>query len=442
MNDITKPLVVRIESTMLCNHRCLYCYNPVERHKIPSAEAKERIRRLVTMINSWGTFDITFTGGEPFLEKDVLYAGIAAVKETNMDFGINTNTTLITSDDAKRLKDAGVASVFASFPCIDKVIFETMTQTPGSYEKALIGFENLANEGIRVSANMVIVKNPVNNIGLIYDTAEMLVRRFGIMRFCTAPVSPSYKEHESHIVSISDIETIFEQMVKVSEDFGIDIRNSRPLPICFLEGMDMKYAKYDLFRGCTIGVVNGMTIDLDGNLKCCPVMSFPIANVFEDSIETIMAKMAMYDGRDTEAFKKIVPEDCAECAILDVCKGGCKTEAMALGQNIKTRSRYKKNIQRDTSLLRMVMADDDLLDGRSFKIRQSIKWRQDSEDMFVLRAEKFALLNKQEFGFFQYLYSLPVFTPSDIAVTNGLDPARLNLFFNKLNKAKALIPIF
>ncbi|MDD5527535.1 MAG: radical SAM protein [Patescibacteria group bacterium] len=441
MVKIINPLVVRIESTMLCNHDCPYCYNPLDAEELSIIEAKKRIRRLVGIINGWGTFDVTFTGGEPFLRKEVLYEGISAVKETEMDFGINTNATLITREDARRLKDLGVASVFASFPCIDKNIFEAMTRTEGSYERALVGFENLAREGIRTSANMVVVKNPVNNIDLVYDTAKMLVERFGILRFCAAPISPRYKEQEAHIVSISDIETIFEQMVKVHEEFGVDIRNSRPLPICFLEGMNEKFAKHDLFRGCTIGVVNGMTVDLNGNLKCCPVMSFPIANVFEDSLKTVMSKMAMYDGSDRESFLKVVPDDCLKCAILDVCKGGCKTEAMAMGKNIKMRSRYKKNVQKDYTLFMKVMTNANLLDGKIFAIRESIKWRKDSEDTFILRAEKFAILNFQEFEFFQHLYSMQSFNPGQIVKDYGLNSEKFNLFLNKLDKAKALVTI-
>lgn len=439
MKDITRPLVVRIESAMPCNHNCFYCYNPTERKELPIVLAKERIRDLVALVASWGTFDLTFTGGEPFINKEVLYEGIAAVKKTNMDFGINTNATLITEEDARRLKDCGVASVFASFPCYKKDKFEAATRIPGSYERACAGFKNLSKYGIRVSANMVVTKNPVQNIEDVYETGKMLYEKFGILRFCTAPISPSYQEQTQHIVSVSDIEKIFEQMVRVSEDFGIDIRNSRPLPICFLEGMDPKFAKYDLFRGCTIGVVNGMTLTLNGDLKCCPVMNTPIANAFNDSLGEIMRIMAKFDGRDAEAFQKIVPSECLDCAILDICKGGCKTEALAMGANIKTRSRYKKNIQKDLSLVRKVMADRDLVNGKRYSIRKSIKWREDPDEMFVIRAEKFALLNKQEFGLFQYLYTLDDFNPLTLIQLHSLNKEKLNLFLNKLDKAKALL---
>ncbi|NMB47835.1 4Fe-4S cluster-binding domain-containing protein [Candidatus Kuenenbacteria bacterium] len=64
---------------MLCNHNCFYCYNPTEHKELSIALAKERIRNLVAMVGNWGTFDITFTGGEPFINKEVLYEGISAV---------------------------------------------------------------------------------------------------------------------------------------------------------------------------------------------------------------------------------------------------------------------------------------------------------------------------------------------------------------------------
>lgn len=439
MIEVKKPLVVRIESTMLCNHKCFYCYNPLQRKVISEDTAIENIKSLVQMLNQWGTFDVTFTGGEPFLQKKVLYAGIEEVKKTDMDYGINTNASLITRDDAKRLKDTGVASLFMSFPSYDEKTFEIITGVKGSYKRVMNGFELLANEGLRITANMVVVKNPINNIAHVYDTAKMLVEKFGIIRFATASVSPSYTEQKKHIVNNNDMIDIFEQMVNVQDDFNIDIRNSRPLPICFLAGMDEKFAKYDLFRGCTIGVVNGMTVDLEGNFKPCPVMNTPIANAFSDSLDEIKAKMSIYDGTNITQLKSISPKECHDCAIFEVCKGGCKTEAIAMGSNIKTRSRYQKNIQSDTSLLKKVMAGKNLIIDTTFNIRESVKWRKDDDDTIIIRGEKFAILNKNEYNFFCYLHSLKGFNPVTLISSLGLNKEKFNLFLNKLDRAKLLL---
>ena len=85
------------------------------------------------------------------------------------------------------------------------------------------------------------------------------------------------------------------------------------------------------------------------------------------------------------------------------------------------------------------MADRDLVNGKRYSIRKSIKWREDPDEMFVIRAEKFALLNKQEFGLFQYLYTLDDFNPLTLIQLHSLNKEKLNLFLNKLDKAKALL---
>ncbi len=439
MIKIEKPLVVRIESTMLCNHKCFYCYNPTCRKAIKNDYAKNNIIKLVNLLNSWGTFDITFTGGEPFLNKEVLYAGIEEVKKTHMDFGINTNASLITKDDAKKLKDFGIASLFVSFPSYDEKTFDLITGVNGSYKNVIRGLHNLSNEGLRIATNMVIVNQPVNNVDHVYKTAQMLVRNFEIIRFCFAPISPNYKDHEKYAVVDDSIQTIFNQIIQISEEFQIDVKNSRPLPICALEKMDKRLAQYDLFRGCTMGVVNGMTIDLDGNFKPCPVMQNPIGNVFEHSLQEIKDRMSAYDGTDTNKLKEVSPDDCIDCKVFEVCKGGCKTEALAVSNCFKTKSKYQGRVQNDTKLLEMIMKDQDLILDYSYIIKPTMKWRQDSKDVFIVRGERFALLNKCEFDILMHLQGLDDFNPLEFVDKHNLSKGKFNVFLNKLCKAKLLI---
>ncbi|MEI7562650.1 MAG: radical SAM protein [bacterium] len=424
---------------MLCNHKCFYCYNPACRKAMKDDYAIGNIIELVKLLNSWGTFDITFTGGEPFINKKVLYAGIEEVKKTHMDFGINTNASLITRDDAKRLKDFGVASLFVSFPSYDEKTFDAITGVNGSYKDVIRGLDNLSNEGLRIATNMVIVNQPVNNVDHVYKTAQMLIRDFEIIRFCFAPISPNYKNHEQYAVVDNSIQTIFDQIIKISEEFKIDVKNSRPLPICALEKMDKRLAQYDLFRGCTMGVVNGMTIDLNGNFKPCPVMQNPIGNVFQHSLQEIKELMSVYDGTDINKLKNVSPDECFDCKVFDVCKGGCKTEALAVSNCFKTKSKYQGHIQDDTRLLEMIMKDQELVLDTPCRIKPTMKWRQDSEDVFIVRGERFALLNKYEFDILNYLQSLDSFNPLDFVKNNNLLTGKFNVFLNKLNKAKLLI---
>ena len=369
MIEIARPLVVRIENTLLCNHRCPYCYNPDERSPhVDQAQAVANMRRLVEIVATWGVFDVNFTGGEPFTNPATLFAGIEAAVSCGLDFGMNTNTALITRERAARLKGYGIATINASFPSVHPATFDAITGRRGSSDRVRAGFANLAANNIRTSANMVVIDGPNNNLGHVYDTGMFLVREYGIHRFNAAPMSPGHASHAPMMISVDDVMSLMQQLMAVNAETGTEVRLSRSMPICFFEGLDEQFGLHDFFRGCTMGPVNGLTLDLQGNIKVCPVMPFGIANAFTDSFETIMEHLAAYDGRSRTMLERLAPPECATCAVFDVCKGGCKTEALALTGDIRHPSRFMRRAQTDSTILQRIRPNLDLLTG-SFRIR-------------------------------------------------------------------------
>ncbi len=437
---IERPLVVRIESTLNCNHRCDYCYNPREKQSLGTIEEQtRRISEIVKTIIDWGVFDITFTGGEPFVNKPTLYSGIDEASKSGVDYSINTNATLINDDDAQKLKDTGVTSLFVSFPSHREDIFDANVGIKGAYQAALKGLDALAKKDLKVTINTVVTRKPINNIDGVFDTAKFLIERYrNIVRFATASVSPNFIDQAEQIIANSDIAKIFDQMLEVHNRYGIEIRNSRPLPICFSEGLDPVYRKHDLFRGCTIGMANSLTVSPTGDLKLCPVLSRPVANVLTDNFEDIKKIVSKYDGSTASELKEFSPEECSDCVILETCKGGCKSEALAMGKDQRKKSRYQKSPQQNQDLLLGIMENIDLIEPHLLSIRKKIKWREDGNN-FAVRGEKFALLTKAEFEMLKYLKSLDTFSPSELCARLNLNTGLFNVFLNKLAKAKIIL---
>jgi MoaA/NifB/PqqE/SkfB family radical SAM enzyme len=80
--------IVHIEVTPNCNRSCAYCYNPKNEAQLPI----EDIQTIINHLKSYGVFQITFGGGEPFVREDIwslaLYAramGINVCTTTNGD---------------------------------------------------------------------------------------------------------------------------------------------------------------------------------------------------------------------------------------------------------------------------------------------------------------------------------------------------------------------
>ena len=273
----------------------------------------------------------------------------------------------------------------------------------------------------------------------VYETARFLLERYpNIVRFATASVSPNYDDQSGLMINNNDISHIFDQMISIHKNYWVDIRNSRPLPICFSEWLDPEYRSYDLFRWCTIWIANAITITQNWNLKLCPVLNYSVANVLKNSYEEIKRIIWEFDGNSLESLKKTSPKECLNCSILETCKWWCKGEALALWKDITMRSRYLKKPQRDSKLLLDLMRDEDLIQVKEFRFREKIRFRKDWNN-YVIRGERFALLTSYEFEMLQYLRNLWNFSPMEICTKYGLNLELFNAFLNKLEKAKAIL---
>ncbi|MCF6147499.1 MAG: radical SAM protein [Candidatus Kuenenia sp.] len=435
MTDFLTPLVIRLETTYVCNHHCPYCYKEefIKKKGLYYKEKGEKLKRIIDILSKWNVFDITFTGGEPLAEKKVLKNVIIYLRNTtNIDFSINSNLSLMDNDTAAFLKANTIAGMFVSFMSHHEEKFNTIAGGNNNYARTLKGFEYLTKHNIKTTANMVVMKSPINNIDDVYDTAKFLCERFQIHKFSMSPLSPSGTQHNDYIVSNNEALHLLDQIIAIEKDFNIEISLSRPIPLCFTSDLDEKYRKYDFYKGCTIGLANSMTLNADGDVKPCPVWENVVGNVFTDSLEQIKSRLSEYDGTNAGNLKKILPSDCVNCNIAVSCKGGCKTEAIALTGKVDGKCRYYK--PHNNNLTQNIFIQYDLLD-QELEFKDRVRVRNDGDNLYVIRGERFALLNKAEYSLFSFLFNKRKFILSKELDLNGYDTGRLNLFMNKLMSA-------
>ena len=140
------PVLVMIETTSRCNLRCSLC---VFGARVDSELDKERRSRELTTDEIRSVIDqvpratlITFTGGEPFIRKDMLdlieYAG------RRHRCHVITNATLIDETAARRLAELGARHAFGTGLVFigvslqgDKETHDRVTGRAGSFDKAV-----------------------------------------------------------------------------------------------------------------------------------------------------------------------------------------------------------------------------------------------------------------------------------------------------------------
>lgn len=197
--------IVFLEVTRTCNLRCKHCLNS-SGNSIPNELAQEEFKKLVKELADNGVQDIRFTGGEPLLYEGI-YELIELASSNGIYTSIGTNGTLITKEVAKKLKHSGLNKAVVSIDGIKET--HEFIRGKGNYDKAMIGLDNLIEEGIKVRVNSVIMKSNMDEvISLAKELHKKKIHVF-IRRFIEAGRGENL---ENNMLSKKDYQYVVKQL--------------------------------------------------------------------------------------------------------------------------------------------------------------------------------------------------------------------------------------
>ena len=165
---------VMLELTYRCNFKCKHCY-------IPESYKKEFRRELNTkqtfsildQLQELGCLYLGFTGGEPFLRKDI-FKIIRYAKKKGFQIIIYTNGSLIDEDKAQRLQRLSPNKIDITLPAVSKDIFERITGLKGSRDKVFEAINLLYKKEISLGFKTCVVKGNEFEIKKIRDFSNRL----------------------------------------------------------------------------------------------------------------------------------------------------------------------------------------------------------------------------------------------------------------------------
>ena len=185
------PFEIVWNFTYSCNLRCKHCYEDAgfNRQELTTDQAYAAIDVLSRIANV-GLPSLSFSGGEPLIRKD-FYKVAAYARKKIPYISIATNGTLITKDNAKKLKDVGVDYVEMSLDGATKEVHENFRMVPGCFEKTMKGLQNCIDEGLDTCIAATAHKENLEEIPKIMELAEKLRTRF--MHFNYIPTGRAKK---------------------------------------------------------------------------------------------------------------------------------------------------------------------------------------------------------------------------------------------------------
>lgn len=178
------PISLLIEVTKRCNWNCIFCY----------AECNENdgleIDVLINVLESFkklGTFNLTFTGGEPFLKQEI-WEIIERAKHMGFALNINTNGSLLNAFDIEK-----IAKYFSKINVsLHAVLPEThnyIVRNNKAWENTTKNLYLLKKYHANVEINSLITHNAISQY---WKLREFVVNELGFTWNPDIRITPTY----------------------------------------------------------------------------------------------------------------------------------------------------------------------------------------------------------------------------------------------------------
>jgi radical SAM protein with 4Fe4S-binding SPASM domain len=191
------PLEVGWDVTYRCNAHCSYCTNwTTDYPNMPL----DKVAVLVDRVRRLGTFQMSLSGGEPLMRKDIVEI-VELIKGAGMRCSLVTNGSISREPLFRALMEAGIDTIAFSIDGATKETHERFRQGT-SFERLIRSIETcvrLTREhgyATRLSTNTVLTNANVQEIPRIAE----LIRSLGLKDFKFQPVWRQHytREHLGH----------------------------------------------------------------------------------------------------------------------------------------------------------------------------------------------------------------------------------------------------
>lgn len=307
------PINGSLELLPLCNMNCDMCYvrlNPSE------MKAKGRLRTvaewlaLAKEMEQAGVLFLLLTGGEPLLYPDFkkLYLEL---RKMGMILTINTNGTLIDEEWAKFFGKYKPRRINITLYGANEETYSSLCHYPGGFEKTIQGIRFLREHGVDVKVSCSITKANYNAIEKIFAIGKELdipvhidpymmpaVRERELPFNMQSRITPEEAAHVSlAALKLQFSENIFQQYVQQS--------------LARIQNPD--FPKGDRHLSCLAGNCS-FTINWQGEMRPCVVMSEPSVSVFETGFDAAWKEIYM----STQEI--MINPKCTKCHLRPLCK--------------------------------------------------------------------------------------------------------------------------
>src|SRR5271157_1791023 len=223
MNNVDyKPRLVFWEVTKGCNLRCIHCRATATELSSTNDLPITKALNLIKQVSQSFLPILVLSGGEPLFRHDIFdLASYAAC--LGMRVALATNGTLVTKQMARKILDSGVRRVSISLDGADASTHDAFRGTPGAFDAALRGFQNLRELGMSLQINMTIARHNAHQLPAVLELAKE-IGADALHTFLLVPVGCGVDIAAEQMVPAAEYEAILNWFYDRSLEGGIELK--------------------------------------------------------------------------------------------------------------------------------------------------------------------------------------------------------------------------
>lgn len=242
-----------------CNQKCIHCYAANQKYSEVEELSTEEWKKIIDICQKNCIPQLTFTGGEPTLRKDL----VELVKYADWFLTrLNTNGVLLTKKICKELYEASLDSVQVTLYSNNPEIHNKLVGAE-NFDKTVQGIKNAVQAGLNVSIN-----TPLCSLNKDYVSTLKFAKELGIMYASSSGliVTGNAKKETSISTQLSEeeITKVMQEASEFAEKEEIELSFTSP---GWIKEEKLKELKLDI-PSCGACLSN-MAISPNGNVVPC-----------------------------------------------------------------------------------------------------------------------------------------------------------------------------
>ena len=318
------------ETTVGCNLRCIHCRAEATPISTVDDLTTQESLKFIDELASFATPILILSGGEPLFRKDIFELAKHAT-DKGLRVALATNGTLVTKEVAQKIVHAGIKRVSISLDGVKASTHDTFRGIPGSFDLALIGFNNLKELGMSLQLNVTVTKHNISELPEIMQLA-IQIDAAALHLFMLVPTGCGLEITEDQQLPPDEYERVLNWLYDQSKTVSIELKATcAPHYYRIIRQRakqdGIKINAHDhgmsaMTKGCLAGT-GVCFVSHRGDVYPCGYLPVKAGNVKEQLIKDIWENSELFDIlRDPKKLKG----KCGICEYRTVCYG-CRARA-------------------------------------------------------------------------------------------------------------------